>query len=89
MYPMIELYEARTQTAAAFCAEHGISYAQLIYWRRKYRRNNVAVDDRLFVEIPRPAAREAAQVEVMYADGMRVRFFAPVSASYLAQLARS
>ena len=31
MYPLLELYEKRTQTAAAFCAEHGLSQAQLVY----------------------------------------------------------
>ena len=87
MYPLVEQYEERAQTAAAFCAEHGISYAQLLYWRQKYRRD--AADSRSFVEIGRSAAGDAAQVEILYPGGMRVRFFAPVSASYLAQLARS
>ncbi len=89
MFPLVQQYERRTQTAPAFCAEHGISYAQLLYWRGKYRRENAEADGQAFVEISRPAASEAAQVEVMYPGGMRVRFYAPVSASYLAHLARS
>ena len=87
MFPLIALYEERTQTAAAFCAERGISYTQLVYWRRKYRREAMAAGS--FVEIGSPAAGEQVQVEVMYPGGMRVRFFAPVSASVLAQLVRS
>ena len=89
MFPLMELYEERSQTAAAFCAERGISQAQLVYWRRKYRWENAAADARTFVEISRPAASDQAQVEIMYPGGMRVRFFAPVSASYLAQLVQS
>ncbi len=37
MFPLMEQYEESSQTAAAFCAERGISYGQLFYWRRKYR----------------------------------------------------
>ena len=62
MYPLVEQYEERAQTAVAFCAEHGISYAQLLYWRQKYRRD--AADGGSFVEIGRPAAGDAAQVEI-------------------------
>ena len=88
MYPLVEQYEKRTQSAAAFCAERGISYAQLLYWRQKYHRE-AAADGESFVEIGRPAAREQPQVQVTYPCGMRVRFFAPVSASYVAQLVQS
>ena len=88
MYPLVEQYEERSQTAAAFCAERGISHAQLQYWRQKYRRE-AAADSGDFVEIGRPAASEQPKVEVRYPSGMRVRFFAPVSASYLAQLVQS
>ena len=37
MFPLVEQYEESSQIAAAFCAERGISYGQLLYWRRKYR----------------------------------------------------
>ena len=89
MFPLVEQYEERSQSAAAFCAERGLSYAQLLYWRQKYRREVASADSGSFVEIGGPAADEAAQVELLYPGGMRVRFFAPVSASYLAQLVRS
>ena len=89
MYPLVEQYEERTQSAAAFCAERGISYAQLLYWRQKYHREAAAADDGSFVEIGGPGGSEQPQVEVTYPGGMRVRFFAPVSASYLAQLVQS
>ena len=32
MFPLVQRYDRRTQTAPAFCAEHGISYAQLLHW---------------------------------------------------------
>ncbi len=38
MIPLVEQYnEPNGQSAAAFCAVHGISYGQLNYCRRKYR----------------------------------------------------
>ena len=89
MYPLLELYEKHTQTAAAFCAEHGLSQAQLVYWRRKYRMESAGGDGAAFVEITPPASAVQAQVEVTYPIGVRMRFFAPVSASYLATLAAS
>ncbi len=89
MFPLVEQYEESSQTAAAFCAERGISYGQLFYWRRKYRLEAAAVDSGAFVEIGRPVAGEEAQVEIMYPGGIRVRLLAPVSASYLAQLVQS
>ena len=89
MYPLLELYEKRTQTAAAFCAEHGLSQAQLGYWLRKYRAEAAGVDGAAFVEITPPLSVGQAQVEVTYPSGVRVRLFAPVSASYLVELASS
>ncbi len=89
MFPLVEQYNERTQSAAAFCAKHGISYGQLNYWRRKVRQETAAEDSRGFVEIGSVAPREAAQVEIAYPGGIRVRFFAPVSASYLARLTQS
>ena len=44
MYPLVEQYDERTQSAAAFCAERGISYGQLLYWRQKYHREAAAAE---------------------------------------------
>ena len=89
MYPLMELYEKHTQTATAFCAEHGLSQAQLGYWLRKYRAEATRVEGGTFLEITPPLSVGQAQVEVTYPSGIRMRFFAPVSASYLATLAAS
>ncbi len=35
-------YNERTQSAAAFCAEHGVLYRQFNYWRRKCRQKTEA-----------------------------------------------
>ena len=89
MYPLLELYEKRTQTAAAFCAERGLSQTQLGYWLRKYRAEAASVDGAALVEVTPPLSVGRAQVEVTYPSGIRMRFLAPVSASYLATLATS
>ncbi len=64
MFPLAERYNERTQSAAAFCAEHGISYGQLNYWRRKYRQETPAEDSQGFVEVGNTAP--AARVEIAY-----------------------
>ena len=84
MFQLVEQYEESSQTAAAFCAERGISYGQLFDWRRKYRLEAAAVDSGALVEIGRLVVAGEAQVEIMYPGGIRVRFFAPVFASYVA-----
>ncbi len=66
MFPLVEQYTERTRSAAAFCAEHGISYGQLNFWRRKYRQETAAEDSRGFVEIGSAVPREAAQVKIAY-----------------------
>ena len=60
--PLVEQYEARTQTAAAFCVECGILYAQPNYGRATYHHQRAAFERCVFVEISRPAASAWAQV---------------------------
>ena len=57
--------------------------------QRTCRRASASADSGSFVEIGRPAGRDHVQAEVIYPGGTRVRFLAPVSASYLAHLVRS
>lgn len=89
MYPLLELYYWRTQTAASFCAEHGITPAQLIHWRRKHGSEETAASGGGFVEVASPAGDSCAAVEIAYPDGVQVRFFALPSASYMARLVGS
>ncbi len=74
MFPLVEQYNERTRSAAAFCAEHGVSYGRLNYWRRKYRHGTAATDSRGFVEIGSAALREAAQEEIAYPHERRALF---------------
>jgi len=82
--PQVEQYEARTQTAAAFGAGHGISYAQPIYGRATYHQS-AASECCAFVEVSRPVASAWAQVKGTPPGAMRVCFFAGVSALRWAQ----
>ncbi len=66
MFPPVGQYNERTQSAAAFCAEHGISYGQLNYWRRNYRHETSAEESRGFVDVDNAAPREVAHVEIAY-----------------------
>ena len=90
MYPLVEQYLKGSQTAEAFCAEHGISRSQLSYWRHKYGKKAAASEGAAFVEIGAPALRgqAQAQAEVVYPSGVRLRFFVPVSSSFLATLVK-
>ena len=85
MYPLLKLYAKRTQSAADFCAEHGVSSWQLSDWRRKQREASASGE--AFVEITPDGAQ--SPVEVNYPNGVRVRFTAPPAAAYLAQLVQS
>ena len=82
---MLELYAKRTQSAAPFCAEHGVSPWQLAYWRKK--RSEESASGETFVEIT-PSGTQAP-VEVSYPNGVRVRFAAAPAVAYLAQLVQS
>ena len=86
MYPLIRQYLEGRLKAAAFCAEHGISTAQLWYWLRKYRTVEVPPHSGAFQELCMPGADSGTFVEVTYPDGLRLRLFAPVPAAYLTTL---
>ena len=86
MYPLVEQYLKGSQTAEAFCAEHGISRSQLCYWRHKYGKKAAASEGAAFVEIGGPALR--GQAQAAYPSGVRLRLFVPVSSSFLATLVK-
>ncbi len=71
MFPLVEQYNERTQSAAAFCAKHGISYGQLNYWRRKVRQETAAEDSRGFV----PGQADAVMIGL--APSHRYFFYRP------------
>ncbi len=86
MFPLVAQYLAGSQTAEAFCAEHGICRSQLSYWRHKYGKKAAASEGAVFVEIGAHALR--GQAQAAYPSGVRLRFFVPVSSSFLATLAK-
>ncbi len=88
MFPLVEQYLKGSQTAEAFCAEHGISRSQLCYWRHKNGKKAAASKGAAFVEIGASAPREQVQMEVAFPSGVRLRFFVPVSSSFLATLVK-
>ncbi len=66
MFPLVEQYNERPQSAAAYCTEQGISYGPLNYWRRKYCQETAAEDSRGFVEVGNAPPREAVQEEIAF-----------------------
>jgi hypothetical protein len=86
MYPLVETYLASGQKQKAFCESHAISEPVFNYWLSKYRRSSSPTAD--FVEIAPPSPTGNAVLEIDFPDGVRLRFFAPVSPSYIAQLIR-
>ncbi len=88
MFPLVAQYLAGSQTAEAFCAEHGICHSQLSYWRHKYGKKAAASEGAAFLEIGAATPREQLQMEVGYPGGGRLRFFVPVSSSFLATLVK-
>ncbi len=86
MDPLVEQYLKGSQTAESFCAEHGICRSQLSYWRHKYGKKAAASEGAAFLEIGAPALRGQEQAD--YPSGVRLRFFVPVSSSFLATLVK-
>lgn len=86
MYPLVEVYLQSGQTQNVFCTTHGLSEAVLNYWLAKYRRAHSSSVSDAFVEIASESPTGTAFLEVDYPGGVRLRFFAPVSPLYLAQL---
>ena len=85
MYPLMEAYLQSGQSQKAFCAAHALPEPVFSYWLSKFRRSAPAAD---FVEIAPALSTGSAVVEIDFPDGIRLRFFAPVSPGYLAQLIR-
>ncbi len=87
MYPLVEAYLASGERQKAFCEAHTIPEPVFNYWLSKYRRSQ-SPSSAAFVEIAPAAPTGNAVLEIDFPDGVRLRFFAPVSPAYLAQLIR-
>jgi hypothetical protein len=87
MYPLVEAYLASGERQKAFCEAHAIPEPVFNYWLSKFRRNQ-SPSTGAFVEIAPPSPSGNAVLEIDFPDGVRLRFFAPVSPAYLAQILR-
>lgn len=87
MYPLVEAYLQSGQKQKAFCAAHILPEGVFNYWLSKFRRSQ-SPSSAAFVEIAPAAPMGNAVLEIDFPDGVRLRFFAPVSPTYLAQLIR-
>jgi hypothetical protein len=87
MFPVIECFLESDQTQKAFCAECDLPLSVFFYWLTKYRRQ-LTGDSGTFIELrrPDPVPAEMAHVEVLYANGTRVRLFSAVTPSYVTGL---
>ena len=86
MFPVIERFLESGQTQKTFCAECGLPLSVFFYWLTKYRRQLTGASGS-FIEIrPDPVPAEMAHVEVLYANGTRVRLFSAVTPSYVTSL---
>jgi hypothetical protein len=87
MYPLVEAYLAGGQKQKAFCEAHALSEAVFNYWLSKYRRSQ-SPSSGSFVQIAPESPIGNAFLEIDYPDVLRLRFFAPVSSTYLSALIR-
>jgi transposase-like protein len=88
MYPLVEQFLESQETIKSFATSHDLPKSVFEYWLRKYRKEQA--DDSAFVEVTPSVIGTHSQpyVEVVHPQGIQLRFFAPVSASYLATLLR-
>ncbi len=86
MLPLVEQYKRKDLVRSGVLCK-----ARHLVWAVELLEAEGSPGDcsRGFVEIGSAAPWVAAQVEIAYPGGIRVRFFAPVSASYLAKLTQS
>jgi transposase-like protein len=85
MFTLIEEQQDTGDNVRSFCARHNISQSRFYYWLRKYRKLGPASAAepgftllKLQAETPNPVF-----CELIAASGERIRFFQPVSASFL------
>jgi len=84
MYPLIESFLESGETVREFSQSHDQPFSVFTYWLSKYRREKAAAS--AFVEISPVAQGAMPVVELVCPNGIRLRFFSPVSPSYLASV---
>lgn len=83
---LLEAFRDSGQTMKAFCARQGVPLSVFSYWQRKLRGEVRSSGG--FVEITPASARDTGYpvAEVIYPSGIRLRFYSPMSPSYLMAL---
>ena len=101
MFPLIKAYLDGNVRRSVFCQQHNLTIDIFKYWLKKYRKaqqapaNCAAISAKpkhtAFVPVhvnPMPAAGQTA-CEILFPNGVRLRFGHPVNAQLLIQLIHS
>jgi len=101
MFPLIEAYLDGRIRRSVFCQQHNLSIDTFKYWQKKYnkaQKDQKAQDASTAIPSkPKPAAfvpvhltssppAEQASCELIFPNGVRLRFPQPVTAQFLIQL---
>jgi len=83
MLEHMQQYAQSGMTQKAYCETHGISTATFGYWLKKHRSQHKE-ETGGFVQV-RPKGSEG-MTEILYTNGVVIRFSGPVEARYLKEL---
>lgn len=87
MFSLIEVWKKSGVTQREFCAEKNIALPKFQYWMKKYTVQHEGTGDFVPVKLRGSGtASPASQLELLWPDGKRVIFHAPVEASFLKAL---
>jgi hypothetical protein len=98
MFPLIEAYLDGRVRRSVFCQQHNLSIDTFKYWQKKYHKAQQAQNASTIVSAkPKPAAfvpvhinppppAEETACELIFPNGIRLRFPQPVTAQFLMQL---
>ena len=74
--PLIETWRRSGQTQKAFCQEHGLSYDQFVYWRRKFAQRDADQGQRTssaLVPVTGAPTATAPGLSLVLPNGMELR----------------
>jgi len=89
MFPLIDEYRAGNLTQKQFCQRHNLPLWTFHYWLRKYRKQPIAsATPAAFVpvRIAKTAGPVQPNCEIVYPNGVTLRFHHPVEPDLLSQL---
>ena len=98
MFPLIEKYLNSQLSQKAFCQQQNLSFAVFGYWLKKYRKarhssplvvKNSTQAAFVPIHVPPPAPAAQSVCELVFPNGVTLRFSQPVEPNLLIQLIRS